>query len=880
MALLRRFLNVFRPARLDRELNEELEFHRAMRLRHSQDRGLSAAEAEDETRRRMGNLLVAKEEMREERMVRWLASALEDLRHGLFLLRRDPGVSGVIVLVLALGIGGNAAVFTLLKAAFLDPLPFRDAGRLVTIMENNGWIPSVSEFVEIRARTRTLEQVAFAEHLDMQLTGTGEPARVFAGRVTASFFSLLGVNPSLGRTFLEEENQPGRTPAVILSDDFWRSKMGADPGVVGRTLGLDGQPALVVGVLPSGFHFDYPTLRIPEPVDIYVSYPIEISAPLAASGSGRGVPVRVIGRLRQGVTLAQAEADLRGIARVLTREHPSGFPNPHHDPSLFTFDILPLRDAIVGTERSLLWLLLGGVGVLLLIACANTAQLLLARSLRRGHEFAIRAALGASRLRLIRQFLLEGLVLAACGGAFGLLFSRWVARLLAAVLPVRSPLLESAHSDVRAIGFTLAISLISAIVFAIIPAVKGSRWTPGPALSARATTVEGNRWRHAMIALEAALSVFMLCGAGLVAQNLWRLISTPMGFDPNHVLAMRLKLPSHPQNAVDRKAGLVFQEYLDRIAAIPGVDSAATVTGPPLRPARGGNAELVGVTDGTGALKSILAYNHLVSADYFRALRIPLFAGRTFRRDDAGRRVTVAIVNEEFARRFGLGADVVGKQLDEPGEPITIVGMVGNVRTRGLHTAAFPEVYLSSLQLSWANVYLVVRSAIPPAQLVKQVKAAIESSNSDQAVFGVMTMDELIADSVTEPRFHVFLIGAFALLAVAMAASGMYSVISFLVSQRTSELAIRMALGAGRGTIIKTVLGTTSLWVVAGLAGGLGLGLAARTTLRSLTDTEAAGSLVMYAAVVVFFLAVTLLAAYLPARRATRLDPAEALRCE
>lgn len=412
MALLRRLLNVFRPAGLDRDLQDELEFHHQMRLRKARERGLSPAEAELEARRRMGNQSVVKEEMRDARVLGWLASSLQDLRYGVVLLRRDAGVSALIVLVLALGIGGNAAIFTLLKAAFLDPLPYREAGRLVTIMENNGWIPSVAEFLEIRARTRTLEDMAFAEHIDMQLTGRGEPARVFAARVSASFFPLLGVNPALGRTFLKEENQPGRTPAVIPSSAFWRSRMGADPGVVGRTVRLDGQPAMVIGVLPPGFHFDYPTLRIQEPVDVYVPYPIDPAARLTASGSGRGVPVRVIGRMREGVTLAQAEADLHDIARVLTREHPEAFPNPQHDPSLFTFLTLPLRDAIVGTQRSMLWLLLGGVGVLLLIACANAAQLLLARSLRRGREVAIRSALGASRLRLIRQFLLEGLVLA------------------------------------------------------------------------------------------------------------------------------------------------------------------------------------------------------------------------------------------------------------------------------------------------------------------------------------------------------------------------------------------------------------------------------------------------------------------------------------
>jgi predicted permease len=830
----------------------------------------------------MSNLSVAKEEMKDARVVGWLVSALQDLRHGVVLLKRDPGTSALIVLVLALGIGGNAAIFTLLKAAFLDPLPYRGADRLVTVMESTGWIPSVSEFLEIRERSQTLEQLAFAEHRDMQITGTDEPVRVFAARVTASFFPLLSVTPSLGRGFLAEENQPGRAPAVILTDAFWRSKMGGDPAAVGRTLRLDGELAEVVGVLPPGFHLDYPTLRIPEPVEIYVSYPLEPSIPLRTSGSGQGLPVRLLGRLRDGVTHAQAEAEMQSIADALIRENAGFFrPNPARGgPSSFTFELLGLRDAIVGTERSLLWLLLGGAVLLLLIACANTAQLLLARSLRREREVAIRAALGASRWRLIRQFLLEGLVLGACGGFAGLLVSGWMARLLVGLLPVRSPLLESAHVDGRAIGFTVALSLISAIAFAIVPAIRGSGWAPGPALSARASLAEGNRWRHAMLAIEAALSVFLLCGAGLVAQNLWTLISEPMGFDPNHVLAMQLKLPARAQNSIDRNAGEVFQEYLDKIAAIPGVDSAATVTGPPLRPARGGPSELVGETDESGKLKVVMGQTHLVSPDYFRTLRIPLLAGRTFRDDDAGRRVTVAVVNEEFARRFGLGADVVGRQIFEPGAPITIVGMVGNVRVQGLRTEPVPEVYLSSLELSWANTYLVVRSALPPAQLLPRVRAAIQSSNSEQAVFGVLTMEEMIADSMNEPRFYVFLIAAFSLLAVIMSATGMYSVIACLVSQRTSEIAIRITLGASRVAIVGTIIGTTTAWVVAGLMAGICLGFAARNTVRSLSNSAAEGTPAMYAAAALFFVAVALLSAYLPVRRASRMNPTEALRCE
>ncbi|PYT28619.1 MAG: hypothetical protein DMG58_18155 [Acidobacteria bacterium] len=384
-----------------------------------------------------------------------------------------------------------------------------------------------------------------------------------------------------------------------------------------------------------------------------------------------------------------------------------------------------------------------------------------------------------------------------------------------------------------------------------------------------------------MIAIEAALSVFLLCGAGLVAQNLWTLISTPTGFDPNHVLAMRLTLSARQQ--ADSRADPALHEYLEEIAAIPGVDSAATVTGPPLRSAGVGTADVVGVRDRTGALKKMIGVGetHRVSADYFRTLRIPLLSGRTFRDDDDLRHPYVAIVNQEFARRFGLGGDVLRKQFfgDAP-VPITIVGMVGDVRTRGLQAAPVPEVYLSSLQIDGPNVYLIVRSTIPPGQLVKLVKAVIHSSSSDQAVFGISTMEELVADTLTEQRFDVFLIGTFALLAIAMAAAGMYSVVSCLVSQRTSEVAIRIALGASRGAIVRTILGTTTAWMVAGLACGLGLGLITRNIIRSLSRTTVDGSWWMYVSVVLFFLVVTLVAAYLPVRRAILLDPAIALRCE
>lgn len=811
---------------------------------------------------------------------------MRDLLFAWRLLWREPDVSALIVLVLALGIGGNSAIFTLLKATFLDPLPYRHAERLIVVREDSGWSPSVGEFVEIRKRSRELEQPAFLQLQDMQLTGTDEPLHVLAGRVTASFFSLLGVNPVKGRTFSEQDNLPGADPMVLLTDGFWRSRMGADPGVIGRTLRLDGKPSRIVGVLPPGFHFDYPTLNVQEPIAIYVAFPLERAYSVRPSGYGGGPTVRMLARLRDGGTSQQAEAELRNIAHALVVENPADFRRLDGKALSVSFVTQPLREAIVGAQRPLLWLLSGGVCVLLLIACANTAQLLVARGLRRSREVAIRAALGATRPRLIRQFLMEGLVLAICGGVLGLLLSVWIVRLLVRMLPARSPIFESAHVDARVMTFTFGLSVFSALLFAIIPAVKGSMYALGPSLGARAIG-QGNRWRHGMLALEAALSVFLLCGAGLIGQNLLNLLVTPTGFDGANVTLIQLALPpqrieSLPPTAKPwERPARAYKEYLEKVQAIPGVDSAAVSTAPPLLIQRGGPTRIVGVPVADGSV-GYPAFGNMVSPEYFRTLGIPLLAGRAFRDDDAPGRETVVIVSQEFARRAGV-RNPVGMQI-EPGinlgETATIIGVVGDVRMRNLETAPLPMTYWSYRQAPFPNTYMAVRSSLPQTQLVNSVKQAIRSSYSDQAVFNVRTMDQVFSGSVAQPRFQASLTGAFALLALAMAASGMYTVISYLVSQRTSEIAIRIALGAGRGAIIKTVLGTTVLWVVGGLAVGLGLGLAASTTIRSLTNAVTTGSPVMYAAVLGVFLLVTLLAAYMPVRRAIRLDPAVALRSE
>lgn len=884
MGYLRRLKNVFFSRRLGKELEEELQFHREMRLRKIQERGLSREEAETETARRMGNVTLAKEEMRDARVISWLVSCLQDIRHGVVLMRRDPGVTALVLLVLALGIGGNATIFTLFKAAFLDPLPYQESHRLVTVLDRfqkygiDEANPTIPEFIDIRDRNQVFEHIAFFDHRDFQLTGTDEPVRVYAARATASLFPLLGVQAAQGRTFLPEENLPGRTSVVLLSDAYWRGSMAADPAVIGKTIRLNGAPCTVIGVLPAGFTFDHPTLGIPEPVEIYVPFVMDDYYTLRSGGHSNVRRVRVLARLRPGLDTRQADADLQGIASALVREHTPLYQTAQGEPSGFSFWAQPLQEAVVGRYRPLLSLLLGAVALLLLIACGNAAQLLLARSLRRGREVAVRVALGAGRARLIRLFLLESLVLAVCGGLLGLLVSVWMTQLLIALLPMRNSVFETAGTDSAVLLFTAGLSLASAVLFGIVPAVKGSELTPAAVLNVRGAA-GGARWRHVMIAVQAAFSVVLLCAAGLLCQNLWTVLSAPRGFDPGNVAVMQLRLPHVREQALNPSPMRAYSEYLEKLAATAGLDSAAVVTGLPVHGAMQTRFRIEGALDDPGALDQQIAMWQRVSPDYFRVLRIPLHSGRTFREDDTAERPPVVIVNQEFVRRFLPDKDPLGQRIVSGG-PLTIVGVVGDVRMAGLKTTPEPQVYVSYLQGYDPNIHLIVRSSLPPPLLLDRVKQAIREAYADQAVFNFMTLDEVLSRSVAAPRFQAFLIGAFALLALMMAASGLYGVISCLVTQRTSEIAIRIALGANRTGVARAILGQTAVWVLAGLAAGVGLGAAASTVVRRLSFSADPGEPLMYAVIVVVYLGVMLFACLAPVRRAARLDPSVALRCE
>lgn len=891
MSLLHRLRNLFRPGALDRELDEELRFHREMRTRKAIERGLDAVAAANETSRRMGNVGAAAEAMRDTREVAWLAGSLRDMRHGFTVMRREAGQTSLILAVLALGIGGNAAVFSILKAAFLDPLPFPHATRLVTLEDRFPLAhvprvdPTIPEFIDVRDRNRVFEDFAFLDHRDFQLTNGGEPVRVFAARVTASFFSTMGLRPAMGRALLTEENQPGRESEAIVTDSFWRASMAADPHAVGRTLNINGSVFTVVGVLPPHPTFEYPALGVPEPVDIYVPFVMSDYYISRASPQTRGRRVISVARLRPGLTVDQASRDIAALGDSIRREHPDLYPAANGGLPGFSMYVQPLQEAVLGNQGPLLLLLIGGMSLILMIGCANTAQLLLARSLKREREVAVRAALGASRARLIRQFLLEVAVLALTGGALGLLLSVWLTKLLVALLPLHNPMFDAARPDAMVLLFTIAVSLATALLFGIVPAIQGTRPGATAALTARTAIGgglrSGRRWRHAMIASEVALSALLLCAAALLCQNLWTLLRAYPGFDISKVAVMRLRLPFSLEQAANPMPSRVYRDYLEKIAAIPGVEAAAAVSGLPLRGGAKVGFTLPDSPNDPGSLTRQIAGYQIVSPQYFQALQIPILAGRGFRDDDTLGHPLAVVVNELFVRRFlsPTHRNPLGSQITV-GQPLTIVGVVGNVRTAGANIDPEPQIYVSYLQRYEPNMYLVMRSALPAPLLFDLTKNAVRSVHSQQAIFAPGSMYDVLDRSVAEPRFQALLIAAFATLALIMATTGMYSVISCVVSQRGTEIAIRMALGASRRRIAGAVVREMGLWVSGGLAAGITAGAAASDAIRKISSATVPADPILYPAVLAIFLVVAALASAAPVIRAMSLDPASLLRSE
>ncbi|HEV3471346.1 MAG TPA: ABC transporter permease [Pyrinomonadaceae bacterium] len=802
----------------------------------------------------------------------------QDLRYGVRTLLKNPGFTAVAVVALALGIGANTAIFSVVNAVLLRPLPYRDPDRLVMVWEDNtkgGYprnTPAAANFLDWREQSRVFEGMAAIANQSFALTGAGEPERIDGRRVSASLFPLLGVEPLLGRVFLPEEDQPGAGRAVILSHGLWQRRFGSDPNITGKALTLNGESHTVVGVMPA--HFRFPARED----ELWV--PIAFTNEQAAN---RGTHyLQVVARLRPGVTVEQAQAEMSAIAARLQEQYPS-------QNTGVGAAVVPLHEQLVGDIRPALLILLGAVGFVLLVACANVANLLLARAAARHKEIAVRVALGASRMRLIRQFLTESLLLAAVGGLAGLLLSLWGVNLLRAFIPESISQVGAVSIDAKVLGFTLLVSLLTGLIFGLAPATQASNFNLNETLKEggrdSSAGSRGNRIRAVLVVAEVAVSLVLLIGAGLLINSFLRLRSVDPGFRADNLLTMRIVLPElkYPDQA--RRAAF-YAEALRRIEALPGVESAAVTNWIPLVRQGDSNSFTVEGQPDPGPGRSPSVATRVVSPRYFDTMGIQLLRGRQFGEQDRADSPPVVIVSEAMARRSWPGADPVGKRMKMGGYNsdapwMEVVGVVKDVRQFELTAEPRPQIYLHYEQPAFFRPSnLVVRTGADPLGLAATVRKTVWEIDKDQPVSNISTMEDVLSESISRQRFSMLLLGIFAGVALVLAAVGIYGVMSYSVAQRTHEIGIRMALGAQAADVLKLTVGQGLRLVLVGVAIGLAAAFALTRLMESLLYGVSATDPATLVTISLVLITVALLASYVPARRATKVDPLTALRYE
>jgi putative ABC transport system permease protein len=804
-------------------------------------------------------------------------SLVQDVTFGVRMLRRQPGFTAVAVLALALGIGANTAIFSVVDAVLWRPLPFPRADRLVAIGEQRApdrqtmGPVAPADFVDWRARSRAFTTMAAASDFNLNLSGDGEPQRLRALALSPGFLDALGIEPARGRVFRAEEEEPGSLVA-ILSDNLWRARFGSDPQILGRKILLNAEPYEVIGVMPAGFW--------------WTSNP-EVIVPLRLSASQRAIrslhSFKVVARRRPGVSIDQARAEMDAIGRKLAEQYPAE--NTGHAPM-----VVPLRESLVGDMRDALLLLLVAVGLVLVIACANVSTLLMARGTTRRKEIAIRLAMGAGRWRLVRQLLTESVVLAFIGGGAGVLFASWSVAAMGRALPARLtglPGLDRVSVDGRVLAAAIAATLATSLLFGVLPAAAAARQDLGATLNEEGrsgtTGVHARRARAALVVAEMALSVVLLVGAGLLLVSFHHLTSVAPGFQAENVVTMRVTLPGAKYGDATRVVQF-YESLLARIRTMPGVDRAGAVT---LLPFGSGDSRSGFLIENRTEPSPIpvRAHPRLVSPDYLAAMRIPLIRGRFFTERDAGSSPEVVIINETTARRFWPNEDPLGRRISfefNPPRWLQIVGIAGDVKHQRLDAAANPEAYLPYLQSGNAanarGMTIVVRTRADAATLAPLMRGAVRELDADQPVGAIRGMEELVGESVAPQRLNLLLVAAFAIVALTLTAAGLYGLMAYLVAQRTHEIGIRIALGASPGSVLALMLrqaGTMTLaGLVLGVAGALGLTRWLTTILFGVRPTDAG----VYVAVSALLAVVAFLAVVVPSSRATRVDPLKALR--
>ncbi len=803
-----------------------------------------------------------------------METLLQDLRFGMRMLFQRPGFTAVIILALALGIGANTAIFSVVNAVLLRPLPYAEPERLVQVWEYrprqnlNQQESSASEYAAWRDQNQVFEQMAAIDYGDYNLTGNQEPERVSGARVSASYFTLLGVKPAFGRTFAVEEDQPDRNNVVVLSHKLWQRRFAADPNIVNQTIMLDGQACTVAGVMPRGFVL---------PNDSDLAVPIALTAEQQTTVGNHYL--LVLARLKPGVTIGQAQAEMTTIAGRLEQTY--GKSNLGHGVVL-----VPLHEQVTGGVRPALLVLLGAVGCVLLIACANVANLLLARATARRKEIAIRTALGAGRMRIVRQLLTESLLLSVIGGALGLLLAMWGVDFLLSLDPDSIPRATEINLDVRVLAFTMGLSVLTGILFGLIPALQASRLELTESLKEgdRGSTesFRRNRTRSVLVVTEVALTLVLLVGAGLLIKSFARLREVNPGFNPSQLLTLQVTLPASKYTERTKVAGF-YEQLWPRLQSLPGVEAVGATSVLPLTGDDASNFVTIEGRPPLPAGEAMRAGRRIVNTDFFRAMNIPLKQGRAFANSDTADSLPVAVINETYARRFFPGEDPVGKRIRMGGDSsawITIVGIVGDVKHNGLDRDARPENYFPAQQSPARSMIVVVRSKGDASALAAPVRAEVLAVDKDQPVGSVKTMDQLLAESLGRRRFNMLLLGVFAGVALVLAAVGLYGVMNYSVTQRTHEIGIRMALGASRGDVLKLIVGQGMTLTLIGVALGLFAAWGLTRLMSSLLFGVSTTDIMTYAGVALVIIAVAFIASFIPARRALRVDPMTALRYE
>jgi predicted permease len=880
----------------DERLREEMEAHLAMQTEENIRAGISPEEARRQAKLKFGSFEASRESYHAEEGLPLVESLLQDAWFALRQMRKSPGFTTVALLTLALGIGLNTALFSIVDAVLVDPLPLPHPDELVTVDAAKPNFPygsiSYSNFRDWQRENQSLAALAIFRHIGFVLTGAGESARLHGDYISSDLFSLLGVRPQLGRLFAPGEDEIGRSPVALISAGLWARKFGSRADVIGRTILLDGQSFTIIGVIPSDFNLTFRTFRAE---DVYV--PIGQWPTGALKDRGAGLGIHGIARLKPGVTIQQAQADLDALSAHLTAQYP-------RDDADLRAALLPLRTAIVGDVRPVLLVLLAAVGFVLLIACINVANLLLARSNARAQEFAIRFSLGAGRGRIIRQLLTESIMLAIAGGGLGLALAGWGTHAVLHVIPTGLPRFSEIHLDTAEVVFALVVSLAVGLLFGSLPAIRVASQSPQTTLKDGGRGVRGSRHRAQdwLIVIEMASALVLLAGAGLMIRSLMALSRVSPGFEPHGVLTFSLAIPYSPATSTPDGMRAYLRAVDRRILSVPGVRSASLTWA--ALPMTGDDDEeyfwLPGEAKPANDMDMHWALRYIVEPGYLDAMGIPLRRGRFITDEDRADSPPVVVIDEDLARRYFGDADPIGRQLNlnSIDAKATIVGVVGHVMQWELDNdsqfSLHSELYVPFAQLSKYSLVstsgfvsdLVVR-ADHPATIFPDIQHALRSMNAEQVPYSPKTMDDIIADTLAARRFAMVLLGGFAGLALLLASIGLYGVISYVVGQRAQEMAIRIALGASRRDVLAWVMKRGVRLAAIGAGSGI---IAALVVTRLIARTSITNTSMFYgvspydpltmSAVATILLLVSLAACWVPAKRAASVDPMQALRSE